>query len=72
MDEAGKNHAPKVGFEAAPKKGVNVLRWVDGVPVYVRPGEKFLVEKPAEPPAGTLVALKMRKKGSGGASPNFK
>jgi hypothetical protein len=71
-NEAGKNHAPKVGFEAAPKKGVSVLRFVDGVPVYVRPGEKFLVEKPAEPPAGTLVALKMRKKGSGGASPNFK
>jgi hypothetical protein len=68
---AGKSHAPKVAFEAAPKKGASVLRYVEGVPVHVRPGEKFLVEKP-EATGGTLVALKIKKKGSGGASPNFK
>jgi hypothetical protein len=71
-DAAGRSHAPKVGFEAPPKKGTSVLRYVEGVPVYVRPGEKFLVEKPAEPAAGTVVALKVKKKGQGGASPNFK
>jgi hypothetical protein len=71
-DEAGKSHAPKVGFEAAPKKGTSVLRYVEGVPTYVKPGTKVLVEKAAEPPAGTVVALKVKKKGQGGASPNFK
>jgi hypothetical protein len=56
--------------EGAVKKGVTVKRYVDGNAVYLKPGEKFLVEKP--PPDQFLVSIKVKKKGQGGASPSFK
>lgn len=60
---------PALG-EGAVKKGVTVKRYVDGNAVYLKPGEKFLVEKP--PPDQFLVSIKVKKKGQGGASPSFK
>ena len=71
-DARGVTHVPLVAFAAPPKKGVAVLRYVEGQAVHLRPGEKFIVEKGAEPVAGTVVALKIKKKGQGGASPGFK
>lgn len=60
------------------KKGEKVLAYVDGRAVFVKPGEKYVVEKAAELPAGTTVGpagaaspIKIKRKGQGGASPGF-
>jgi hypothetical protein len=58
--------------EAPSHRGAVVRRYVEGQPVMLKPGVKVLVEKPADPPAGTVVALKVKKKGQGGPSPGFK
>ena len=47
-----------------------VLRWLDNRPVYLKASERFVIESPPQPPPGE--PLKIKKKGSGGASPQFK
>lgn len=44
----------------------------DGLPVFVRPGEKFIVE-PKGPPddPSTFVSLKIKQKGKRGAGPGW-
>ena len=71
--DAGKTHKPRVPELEGPseKKGATVKRYVEGSVVFLRPGEKFLVEKPTGPDP-YAVSLKVKKKGQGGASPGFK
>ena len=70
-DDGDVVHRPTVAVSAARKKGERVMRYVDGVPVFLPAGEKFIVEK-APDTAGSFVSLKIKKKGSGGPSPGFK
>ena len=53
-----------------PGKKDKVLRWLDNRPVYLKASERFVIESPPQPPPGE--PLKIKKKGSGGASPQFK
>lgn len=53
------------------QRGNKVLRYVDGQPVWLNASEKFIVEKEQEDPS-TMVTIKIKRKGQGGPSPNFK
>jgi hypothetical protein len=70
-DDTGKLHRPGLPPEMLQthKKGDRVMKYLDGRPVYVRPGEKFF-EEPVQQ-FGTAHSLKIKKKGQGGASPKF-
>ena len=63
-------HRPLVPAAAPPKKGEQVMRYVDGVAVRVPAGAKHLEEKqPPVDPKTVVSGLKMwRRKGQGGAS----
>ena len=71
-DDAGVSYRPGLPREMVngPGKKDRVMKWLDNRPVYVKANERFIVETAPQPPPGE--ALKIKKKGSGGASPNFK
>ena len=70
---AGGGCRPVVPLAEAPcRKGAVVRRYVEGQAVMLKANQRFLVEKPAEPAEGTVVALKIKKKGSGGAPMHLK
>jgi len=69
----GGSYKPVVPLAEAPsRKGAVVRRYVEGQAVMLKANQKFLLEKPAEPAEGTVVALKIKKKGSGGAPMHLK
>ena len=76
VDDKDKRYRPTLPPEmlVTLPKGAKVVKYLDGKPIYLKPSEKFIIEKDEREELLTTpqTTLKIKKKGQGGASPGFK
>lgn len=77
IDDKDKRYRPTLPPEmlVSHPKGAKVIKFLDGKAMYMKPSEKFFIEKDEDTASSALpppTTLKIKKKGQGGASPGFK
>jgi hypothetical protein len=77
IDDKDKRYRPTLPPEmlVSHPKGAKVIKFLDGKAIYMKPSEKFFIEKDEDTASSALpppTTLKIKKKGQGGASPGFK